>query len=278
MSMPVSRFRHNVRGAYSARMANYSLRDEIHDYWSARAEGFDLQPGHEVFSEREREAWHSLITNHLGAANGRRALDMACGTGVISHLMDDLGFATTGIDWSEAMLTKAREKAQSRNRDIRFVQGDAENTHQPPGSCDVIITRHLVWTLVDPLVAFRHWRALLKPDGVLLVVDGDFVNQTFAGRVLKTLQNALNLSGKTEQSVESVGHANILPQLYFKDGADVESVSKLLRIAGFSDLRHQTRLSEIHRAQSRYLGLIKYLMRRQQHRYAISAKTRPAAP
>lgn len=29
--------------------ANYSLRDEIQDYWSDRAETFDLQVGHEIF-------------------------------------------------------------------------------------------------------------------------------------------------------------------------------------------------------------------------------------
>lgn len=36
--------------------ANYSLRDEIRDYWSARAETFDLSVGHEISSERERRA------------------------------------------------------------------------------------------------------------------------------------------------------------------------------------------------------------------------------
>ncbi|TJV22315.1 MAG: SAM-dependent methyltransferase, partial [Mesorhizobium sp.] len=42
--------------------ANYSLRDEIRDYWSDRAETFDLQVGHEIFSEQERAAWHALLT------------------------------------------------------------------------------------------------------------------------------------------------------------------------------------------------------------------------
>ncbi len=41
---------------------------------------------------------------HLGRERGRRALDLASGTGVISHLMDDLGFEVTGLDWAEPML------------------------------------------------------------------------------------------------------------------------------------------------------------------------------
>ncbi|ESX64409.1 hypothetical protein X759_30915 [Mesorhizobium sp. LSHC420B00] len=65
--------------------ANYSLRDEIRDYWSDRAETFDLQVGHEIFSEQERAASDALISKHLGPGAGRVALDLACGTGVISH-------------------------------------------------------------------------------------------------------------------------------------------------------------------------------------------------
>ncbi len=39
---------------------NYGLRDEIKAYWSARAESFDQSPGHEIFTETERSAWHRL--------------------------------------------------------------------------------------------------------------------------------------------------------------------------------------------------------------------------
>src|SRR3990170_3560752 len=142
--------------------ANYSLRDEIRDYWSARAETFDDSVGHEIFSERERRAWHRLILKHLGPGNGRRALDLACGTGVVSHLMHDLSYAVTGLDWSEAMLARARAKAAQRESGIRFLLGDAERTLEEKESYDVLVTRHLVWTLVDPLAAFVEWFSVLK--------------------------------------------------------------------------------------------------------------------
>ena len=94
--------------------ANYSIRDEIRDFWSERAATFDQSVGHEIFSEAERKGWHSLIRKHLGEGQGRAALDLASGTGVISHLMHDMGFAVTGADWSEAMLEQARAKAKKR--------------------------------------------------------------------------------------------------------------------------------------------------------------------
>lgn len=33
----------------TAMQQNYNLKDEIKAYWSARAETFDSQPGHEIF-------------------------------------------------------------------------------------------------------------------------------------------------------------------------------------------------------------------------------------
>jgi len=79
-----------------AALSNRDLREEIKAYWSQRAETFDTQPGHEIFSERERAAWYALLRRHLGEGTGRAALDLACGTAVISHLLDDLGFKVTG--------------------------------------------------------------------------------------------------------------------------------------------------------------------------------------
>src|SRR5690554_6180246 len=113
--------------------ANYSVRDEIREFWSARAATFDDSVGHEVFSEAERRGWHRLISKHLGSGEGRPVLDLACGTAVISHLLNDLGFAVTGLDWSEAMLDRARAKAEARGSSIRFIMRDAENTMEPRG-------------------------------------------------------------------------------------------------------------------------------------------------
>lgn len=41
---------------------------------------------------------YSLMPAVRGRGDGRRALDLACGTGVVSHLMHDLGYAVTGLD------------------------------------------------------------------------------------------------------------------------------------------------------------------------------------
>ncbi|HRM73689.1 MAG TPA: methyltransferase, partial [Paracoccus sp. (in: a-proteobacteria)] len=76
---------------------NFSLRDEIKAYWSLRAETFDTQVGHEIFSNAERQAWQALLVHHLGRGEGQRALDLGCGTGVLTQLMAEIGYEVTGM-------------------------------------------------------------------------------------------------------------------------------------------------------------------------------------
>ncbi|WP_108658237.1 class I SAM-dependent methyltransferase [Acuticoccus kandeliae] len=262
--------------------SNFGIRDEIAAYWSARAATFDEQPGHEIFSEPERRAWHALIHRHLGDGAGRTALDLATGTGVIAHLLDDLGFRVTGLDWSEAMLDRAKAKAAARGRPIRFLHGDAEATMLPDAACEVIVTRHLVWTLVDPPAAFREWRRVLTPGGTLLIVDGDFVTPTVVARLatlLVRLKGALlrrPAAGAVKAEMQRT-HQDILSRLPFAHGARAGEIAALLKDAGFGDIVIDEDLGAIHRAQARHMHLSKGLERMLQHRYAIRASA-PLGP
>ncbi|MBB3018995.1 ubiquinone/menaquinone biosynthesis C-methylase UbiE [Microvirga lupini] len=253
--------------------ANYTLRDEIRDYWSARAATFDEQVGHEIFSEAERDAWRDLFLRHLGPGEGRRALDLASGTGVISHLLHGLGFSVTGLDWSEAMLNQARAKAARRGADIRFVMGDAERTLEQPGSYDVLVTRHLVWTLVDPKAAFREWHSLLKPGGRLLIVDGDFVSDTLIKRMIRLVEKLVpGLAGAPHApNAMRETHERILRRVYFSKGARAQEVASLLRETGFAQVAIDRNLKPIHREQAKNLPFFKGLERATQHRYAVVA-------
>lgn len=260
--------------------SNYNLRDEIKEYWSMRAATFDEQPGHEIFSESERSAWHALLERHFGKGEGRQALDLASGTGVISHLMHDLGFAVTGMDWSEAMLEKARAKSKLRGSNIRFLLGDAERTLEDDNNYDVIITRHLVWTLVDPAAAFAEWFRVLKPGGKLLVVDGDFVSPTWATKFNKVMAGFLESIG-LRKPVEPVAHMqthrDILARVHFSNGARADEVAVMLEKVGFDPIAVDFDLKQIHSAQKKHISFAKGLERGAQHRYAICAQKPPVS-
>jgi len=75
------------------------------------------------------------------------------------------------------MLQKAKEKANSLNLIIDFRQGDAENLPFENESFDMVINRNLVWTLPDPERAIFEWGRVLKPEGKVIIIDGNWGNR-----------------------------------------------------------------------------------------------------
>ncbi len=57
---------------------------------------------------------------------GRRALDLACGTGTLALILADAGWSVIGVDRSPAMIAIARSRAQSVDAALRphFVEAD----------------------------------------------------------------------------------------------------------------------------------------------------------
>src|SRR5919205_1669822 len=64
---------------------------------------------------------------------GRRALDLACGTGTLALILADAGWDVVGLDSSEPMLALARAKAEDAGLAGRltFVHGDMRALHPP---------------------------------------------------------------------------------------------------------------------------------------------------
>jgi len=250
---------------------NRDLRDDIRDYWSDRAATFDDDPGHRIDDGAEMAAWEALFRRHLGDGEGRALLDLASGTGEISRLCQGLGFGVTGLDWAEPMLERARAKLPG----VTFIQADAERTTLPSASMDVIVTRHLVWTLVDPMAAFAEWFRVLKPEGKLLIVDGDFVSRGLLGRIFQRM--VPNGSHSAMSAANAKRHKDILARVHFSGGARADQVAALLSSSGYDEITIDKRLAPIHRAQATHFDWRKSLLRRSEHRYAICA-TKPKIP
>jgi len=94
-------------------------------------------------------------------------LDCGAGTGFLSLLAAELGYRVTALDLSPAMLDRLGEKARAAGLDISIVCGPADD---PPAGFDVIVERHLLWTLPDPLEALRAWRSA-APGGRLVLIE-----------------------------------------------------------------------------------------------------------
>jgi ubiquinone/menaquinone biosynthesis C-methylase UbiE len=254
----------------TAAAPNWSLKEDIRAYWSARAATFDDQFGHRIPPGPERDAW----LRELGGRLGPRPLDvleLACGTGQISGVLIELGHRVTGLDFSEDMLARAAARHAGR---ARFVLGDAEATLEPDAAYDAIVCRHLVWTLTAPGTALAEWHRVLKPGGRLVVFDGDFVNPSPVGRLAKAAIAQLDRwsgSAPHRDPRFDAQHRAILEALPFRQGLRFEHLADLAAAAGFTEIRRGS-YAAIARAQRRGASLRDRLRTLVAERFVLDAR------
>lgn len=141
--------------------------------WNAAAATYDDGPDHGLLDPGVRRAWLALLRSHLPPAPAD-VVDLGCGTGTLSVLLAQEGYRVRGIDTAHEMVHAARYKATDADVCATFELGDADHPAYPPGSCDVVLVRHVLWALPDPAEAIGRWVTLLRPGGRLVLVEGSW--------------------------------------------------------------------------------------------------------
>lgn len=147
------------------------IRDAIRKIWDYSSISYDGNPGHGIITGEESTAWKNELSRNLHHGS-LKVLDIGCGTGAIALLFAEMGHQVTGFDLSVGMMTKARKKAEERNLTLELLSGDAEHLPFGDGSFDVVVNRHLLWTLPHPDIALKDWHRVLKQGGRILIIDG----------------------------------------------------------------------------------------------------------
>jgi ubiquinone/menaquinone biosynthesis C-methylase UbiE len=148
------------------------VKELVRRHWDRRAASFDQEsPSHGLHSDTQARAWRSLIAELAGSVP-LDALDAGCGTGFLSLLLAERGHRVTGVDAAPAMLAEARAKATARRLNVRFIEADVEALSLPDASLDLIVERHVLWTLPHPDIALDEWRRMLRHDGRLVLIEG----------------------------------------------------------------------------------------------------------
>ena len=143
-----------------------AILDEIRTFWDDDAATYDDAPGHHPTSPAAQAAWTAALESLLPAPPAR-VLDGGAGTGFLSLIAARLGHRVTALDLSGQMLDKLRAAAAAEGLDVAVTVGPA---HEVAGEFDVVMERHVLWTLPDPAAALRAWRAA-APDGALVAVE-----------------------------------------------------------------------------------------------------------
>ena len=147
--------------------------DEIR-MWDGEAAAFDEPADHGLRDPAVRSAWRDLLLGVLPAAPARIA-DLGCGTGTLSLLLAEEGYGVDGVDFSPAMVDLARAKVAGSPA-VAIVEGDAASPPLPAASYDVVLCRHVLWALPDPVAVLGRWVDLLAPGGRLVLVEGSWAN------------------------------------------------------------------------------------------------------
>ena len=194
------------------------VKQQVAAHWDRRAPSFDEDFGHSIRTPAERAAWDRILDLVLAGRGRLDALDAGCGTGFLTFELATRGHRVTGVDFAPAMIAEARRKAAERGVSVRLEEADAEQLPFAPGSFDLAISRHVLWTLPHPEAAIDEWVRVLRPGGRLVVVD----SQLDPSAALPSQENA-----RTSQEYAAVGD-----QLPFLGGRSREEIETLLKAHG----------------------------------------------
>nr|WP_201763925.1 class I SAM-dependent methyltransferase [Archaeoglobus sulfaticallidus] len=147
------------------------IKGYIKSRWDEHSENYENIPAHGIKSEKDKKVVKEALKEML--ENRKKVLDVGCGTGFVSLILAELGHEVVGIDLSEGMLSKAREKAEEKGHNILFKIDDAENLAFEDNTFDAVIERHVLWTLPNPEKAIKEWVRVLRQGGKLILIESE---------------------------------------------------------------------------------------------------------
>src|SRR6266511_1164814 len=136
----------------------------LRDYWDKHAPSYDRQ-----MRFFDRVLFGDTRTWVCQQASGD-VLEVAVGTGLNLGLYPD-GVRLTGVDFSPAMLQRARDRARQLGRPVDLREGDAHALAFPDGSFDTVVCTFSLCGIPDERQAVAEMRRVLRPGGLLLLAD-----------------------------------------------------------------------------------------------------------
>jgi ubiquinone/menaquinone biosynthesis C-methylase UbiE len=247
------------------------VTEVIRHHWNWRAATFDRELSQGLHSDRQREAWLELLAGLVGA-RPQRILDVGCGTGFLALLLAELGHEVTGIDLAPQMIELARQKAAQAKLDVTFRVDNAASLADPDETYDVVVERHVIWTLPDPQAGVREWLRVLRPGGRLVAIEVKFArNEALAKRYSHPLRAAFNasveaamalvcrLAGRGYGRLYWKKYKRIDAQLPFSGGPHADRLADVFREEGYGNVTVHPLMSqalwEEHPRDPRYLVL-----------------------
>ncbi len=173
--------------------------------WNARYAGPEL-----LWSAQPNR----LLASEVEGLEPGRALDLACGEGRNAVWLAEQGWRTTGVDFSDVAIEKAKRLGTSRGVDVEWGVADVLAHVPERGAFDLVVVLYLQLPHDELAQALHAATGALAPGGTLFVLGHDKTNLTdgYGGprdpSVLFTPEDVVaELGGLTIERAEKVRRA-----------------------------------------------------------------------
>jgi demethylmenaquinone methyltransferase/2-methoxy-6-polyprenyl-1,4-benzoquinol methylase len=127
--------------------------------------------------------WRRKVVRRAGGdLTGKRAIDVACGTGDLAAVLDGAGADVLGVDFTFEMLQYAPAKV----RPGVWVQGDALRMPVRSGVADVVTMAFGLRNVMDRRQCFRELLRVTKPGGKVLILEFGMPDRDLFGRAYRS--------------------------------------------------------------------------------------------
>lgn len=182
--------------------------------------------------------WAPALADAAYVAPGVRALDVACGTGVVAReLAVRVGASgsVAGLDLLPGMIEVAREIAPG----IEWKQGAAESLPFPDESFDAVVSQFALMFFVDRGKSLREMLRVLRPGGGLAVAVWNAAEQmpAFAAEIALVERVAGPKAANALRAPFALGNRSEVEQLCRDAGLQAPMVTTHVGTACFPSLR-----------------------------------------
>lgn len=146
----------------------------------------------------------------VGKIEGEKVLEVGIGTGKNLMYYPDV-LDITGIDFSENMIEKARQRINNNHKNIKLIEMDVQDMKFEDDTFDTVVTSCVFCSVPDPVQGLKEIRRVCKTNGKIVMLEHMRSNNTIIGKFMDIINFiplniwGANINRKTMDNLKKAG-------------------------------------------------------------------------